>query len=144
MIRVKFHTEQLRAGIASIHSFIANRAIPVSAQSLKKDIQDRTSLGVGYDGYPFHEYSTAHAAVRKEAGFETAVKNLKMGQGRLYDLDLVDVTLTYTDDDVKAIAHGQQFHPGWSYHHPFLGSNEESNQNMAEAVVSAMRVEIAR
>jgi hypothetical protein len=128
-VHATIDTSQVTRQIAEILRFAEEESIPTVATTYKRLLTGHMIEGEDAFGRTFHEYSPQYAEYgRLRQGFTTSPKDLQKFQGRLYEMELVDDTLTYTDEETKNIASGQMYHPKWSYHHDFMNVSDESDR----------------
>jgi hypothetical protein len=115
----------------------------VAAEEAKNVILELTAEGKDADGNTLHAYSDSHASVRQSLGLQVGRKDLRMGQlGLLPSLEprriggkLKLAVADNAGDKLNKVAHGQMYHPAWSYHHKFLAVGDEMRKRVHQAVV---------
>jgi len=147
-------TSSADAMLTRVTAYVTEGWKDVAAEEAKNVILDLTAQGLDADGNRFHDYSDGHASVRARLGLPTDVKNLNMGilglhttaGGLLPSLKPrrrgTSVRLAVSDDPnskLNKVAHGQMFHPKWSYHHNFLAVGERMLRKVEVAIVHPMR-----
>jgi hypothetical protein len=138
MLAVEIH-DAISTRLADLVQVAELYSIPVVADSNKRRIKALTGQGVDAFGEVFHVYSKQHEDTRRTQGYPTDTKTLRMGEGRLYQPELVGDSLTYRDDLSRAIGHGQMYHKGWSYHHHFFDVSQEGRELAADELASVLQ-----
>ena len=155
MRRAVFDFSDLTSFLAHVVDVVEHESIPQVARTHTRIIQNYTLQGYDYMGEQFakwgdfHDgggtYSPSQEAIRASAGYGTSVKDLRMGTGRLYDLQLDGDTLT-VPADAQDIALGQVTgHSGdWPYSHEFLNVSDDTNNIASHELAEFLQDEIWR
>ena len=109
-------------------------------------IQELTAQGLDANRNTFHDYNPEYAIYgRLKQGYPTSPKDLRKMQGRLYDFEVEDDTLTVKDNgNARVIAAGQMSGAGgkWGYQHDFLDVSDETNETAADELIEFLELEL--
>ena len=150
MQKAVFDFSDLTDFLTHVTDVIENESIGQVAKTHTRIIQNYTLQGYDYMGEKFanwgdfHEgnsaYSPGQEKIRTALGFGTNVKDLRMGTGRLYDLQLDGDTLT-VPDDARPIALGMVtgHSGGWPYDMDFLNVSDDTNEIASQELVEFLQ-----
>jgi hypothetical protein len=149
---IKTDTRKLESRYKGLIHFIEREAIPTAQKYVLSQVRELTAKGLDADGVPFHDYSPAYEARKNRRGTVTRVTRESRLRGRNRNKFVERTTSSlknlsdtgemmnglYRDDNKivlrhardQQIAHGQMYHPKWSYHHLFLGIGEKTNKKL--------------
>jgi hypothetical protein len=112
-------------------------------------VRELTAKGLDADGKRMHDYNPQYEASKNRQGVVTRLRRERRSRldsrgverssrslKNLWDTGGLMRGLRIEDDKIvpkpehEEIAHGQMYHPKWSYHHLFLGIGEKTNKKL--------------